>query len=78
MMDKKVLSVEGKELRTIQLEDSVFARAVSEGAIYHAVRNELANMRVGTASTKTRGEVIGGVQEQACGELLRGFFQARR
>jgi tRNA(adenine34) deaminase len=25
-----------------------------------------------------RPEVVGGVQEQACGELLRGFFQARR
>jgi tRNA(Arg) A34 adenosine deaminase TadA len=25
-----------------------------------------------------RPEVVGGVQEQACGDLLRGFFQARR
>jgi len=30
---------------------------VSNGSIYHAVNNELANRRVGTASTKTRGEV---------------------
>ena len=58
-MDKKVLSVKGKEVRQITLDDSVFGRNVSEGAIYYAVRNELANKRVGTASTKTRSEVAG-------------------
>ena len=59
-MDKKVLSTKGKELRSIELDDSVFGREVSEGAIYHAVRNELANMRVGTASTLTRSEGAAG------------------
>jgi large subunit ribosomal protein L4 len=58
-MDKKVLSTEGKEVKSISLEDSVFNRDVSEGAIYHAIRNELANLRQGTASTKTRSEVKG-------------------
>jgi len=58
-MDKAVYSVDGKELRKIQLDDSVFAREVSEGSIYHAIRNELANRRVGTASTKGRAEVAG-------------------
>lgn len=58
-MDTKVLSTKGEELRTISLDDSVFAREVSEGAIYHAIRNELANRRIGTAATKTRSEVIG-------------------
>ncbi len=58
-MDTKVLSIKGEELRTISLDDTVFGRPVSEGAIYHAIRNELANMRIGTATTKTRSEVIG-------------------
>jgi large subunit ribosomal protein L4 len=58
-MDKKVYSIEGKELRDITLEDSVFAREISEGSIYHAINNELANKRVGTASTKGRSEVRG-------------------
>jgi len=58
-MDKKVLSIEGKELRSITLDDAVFNIAVSEGAIYHAIRNELANQRIGTAATKTRSEVLG-------------------
>lgn len=58
-MDKKVLSIEGKELRNIELSDDVFGREVSDETIYYAVRNELANRRVGTACTKTRGEVVG-------------------
>lgn len=58
-MDKKVLSTEGKEVKSIALDDAVFNREVSEGAIYHAIRNELANLRQGTASTKTRSEVRG-------------------
>jgi large subunit ribosomal protein L4 len=56
-MDAKVLSKQGKELRSLSLDDKVFGREVSEGAIYHAIRNELANMRVGTASTQTRSFV---------------------
>ncbi len=58
-MDMKVYSTEGKELRTIELNDSVFAREVSEGSIWHAIRNELANMRQGTAKAKNRREVNG-------------------
>lgn len=58
-MDRKVFSIDGKELRTITLEDSVFAREVSDGSIYNAIKNELANKRVGTASTLTRSEVRG-------------------
>lgn len=56
-MDKKVVSIEGKELRTIKLNDAVFGAEVSEGSIYNAINNELANMRVGTACTKGRSEV---------------------
>lgn len=56
-METKVFSIKGEELRTITLNDDVFNREVSDGSIYHAVNNELANRRVGTASTKTRGEV---------------------
>lgn len=58
-MKTKVFSLKGEELRTINLEDTVFAREVSDGAIYHAIRNELANNRVGTASVKTRSEIRG-------------------
>jgi len=58
-VEKKVYSVDGKEVKSIELNDSVFAREVSEGSIYNAIRNELANRRVGTACTKGRSEVKG-------------------
>ena len=58
-MDKKVYSTQGKELKTVALSDDVFAHEISEGSIYNAIKNELANLRVGTASTKTRSEVHG-------------------
>ena len=58
-MDKKVYSKEGKELRTIALEDAVFARDVSEGSIWHAIKNELANKRQGNAKVKNRRDVKG-------------------
>ncbi len=58
-METKVFSVKGEEIKNITLNDDVFGREVSEGSIYYAVNNELANRRVGTASTKTRGEVRG-------------------
>jgi large subunit ribosomal protein L4 len=79
-MDKKVLSIKGKELRSIELDDSVFGREVSEGAIYHAIRNELANMRVGTASTLTRSEVVGSRRkpwrQKGTGRARAGTYQS--
>ena len=56
-METKVFSIDGKEVRTLVLNDEVFNREVSDGTIYYAVNSELANHRVGTASTKTRAEV---------------------
>lgn len=58
-MESKVISTEGKELRTFELSEAVFGLPVNEDVIYYAINNELANTRVGTASTKTRAEVHG-------------------
>lgn len=56
-MEHKLFSTAGKEIGTVQLNENVFGVIVSTGSIYHAVRNEAANRRVGTACTKTRAEV---------------------
>lgn len=58
-MEAKVLSIQGQEVRSVELNDDVFGLEPREGSIYYAVNAELANMRVGTASTKTRGEIRG-------------------
>jgi large subunit ribosomal protein L4 len=59
MMNRTVYSIDGKELRTIELDDAVFGLPANEDVIWYAVNNELANSRLGTASTKDRGEVHG-------------------
>jgi large subunit ribosomal protein L4 len=79
-MDKKVVSTQGKEVRSISLDDSVFGREVSEGAIYHAIRNELANVRFGGAKVKTRSEVAGSHRkpwrQKGTGRARAGTYQS--
>lgn len=58
-MKTQVYGLDGAPVREIELSDAVFGREVSEGSIYHAIRNELANRRLGTAKIKDRGEVQG-------------------
>lgn len=75
-MEKKVYSIDGKELRTINLDDKVFGLPVNEDVIYYAITNELANSRVGTACTKTRSEVHGSnakpYKQKGTGHARRG------
>jgi len=75
-MEKKVYSVDGKELRTIALDDTVFGLPVNEDVIYYAINNELANKRVGTACTKGRAEVRGSnakpYKQKGTGNARRG------
>lgn len=53
-------STSGEQIEEMQLSDEVFAEDVNEAVIYDVVINQLANARVGTSSTKGRGEVRGG------------------
>ena len=75
-MEKKVYSTDGKELRTISLDDKVFGLPINEDVIYYAINNELANKRVGTACTKGRAEVHGSnakpYKQKGTGNARRG------
>ena len=75
-MEKKVYSIDGKELRTINLDDKVFGLPANEEVIYYAITNELANKRVGTACTKDRAEVHGSnakpYKQKGTGNARRG------
>ena len=75
-MEKKVFSVDGKELRTVELNERVFGLPVNEDVIYYAINNELANKRVGTACTKDRAEVHGSnakpYKQKGTGNARRG------
>ena len=71
-----VFSIEGKEIRDIELEDSIFCLPANEDVIWYAINNELANKRIGTASTKDRGEVHGSnakpYKQKGTGRARRG------
>ena len=75
-METRVYSIDGKELRTIDLDDRVFGLPVNKDVIYYAINNELANKRVGTACTKTRAEVHGSnakpYRQKGTGRARRG------
>jgi large subunit ribosomal protein L4 len=75
-MNRTVYSTDGKELRTIDLDDTVFGLPMNEDLIWYAINNELANKRLGTASVKDRGEVHGSnakpYKQKGTGRARRG------
>ena len=60
MANVSVYNIEGKEVRSIELNDAVFGVEINEHLVHMAVVNQLANNRQGTQSAKTRSEVSGG------------------
>lgn len=60
MANVALYNMDGKEIGTVELNDSVFGVEVNKAAVYEVVKNYLANQRQGTQSTKTRAEVRGG------------------
>ena len=60
MAKVSVYNMEGKEVDTMELNDSVFGVEVNEHLVHMAVVQQLANNRQGTQKAKTRSEVSGG------------------
>ncbi len=60
MPSTPVLTATGTKKGSIELADSLFAAPVRTPLIHQAAMAQLAGRRVGTADTKTRGEVRGG------------------
>lgn len=58
-MKLKVIDIHGNEKNEIELSDKIFNIKPNKNVIYEVIKNELANRRQGTASTKTKGEVRG-------------------
>jgi large subunit ribosomal protein L4 len=55
-----VYNMEGNEVGSIELNDSIFGVEVNEHLVHMAVLQQLANNRQGTQKAKTRSEVSGG------------------
>jgi len=75
-MNCTVFSKEGKELRSIDLEETVFGLPANDALIWYAINNELANKRQGNACTKDRSEVHGSnakpYKQKGTGRARRG------
>lgn len=55
-----VVNMEGQKVRTVELPDAVFAAPINVDLMHQAYVRQMANARLGTHKTKTRGEVSGG------------------
>jgi large subunit ribosomal protein L4 len=59
-MQSNIVSLTGKVLRSIDLDDRVFGITPNQAVVHQAVVTQQANARQGTHDTRTRGEVAGG------------------
>ncbi len=55
-----VYGIDGKKVKEIELNESIFGIEPNEAVVHSVLVNYLANQRQGTQSTKTRSEVSGG------------------
>ena len=62
-MEVIVYNSQGSELERIDLDESVFGVPMNQAVVHQALVRQRANMRVGTASAKTRGEVSGSTRK---------------
>ena len=68
----------GEVVDHIEIDDSIFAVPFNEAVVHQAMVRQLANARLGTASTKTRGEVSGSTRklhrQKHTGRARRGAY----
>ncbi len=60
MANVSIYNMDGQEVGTMEVADSVFAAPVKENLVHLAVVQHLAALRQGTQKAKTRAEVSGG------------------
>ncbi|HNS52436.1 MAG TPA: 50S ribosomal protein L4 [Anaerolineae bacterium] len=79
-MQVPVYNKQGEQVGEAQLRDDIFAVPVSEPLMHQALLRQLANARLGTAKTKTRGEVSGGGRkpwrQKGTGRARQGSIRA--
>jgi large subunit ribosomal protein L4 len=80
-MSKAALyNANGDRVGDLELSDQVFGSTVNEPVLHQAVVRHLANRRLGTADTKTRGEVQGTTRkpwrQKGTGRARAGSFRS--
>ena len=80
MLKVDVLNMQGKKVKDIELQETVFGVEVNDILVHTALVNYLANQRQGTQSTKTRAEVRGGGRkpwrQKGTGRARQGSIRA--
>ncbi len=59
-MEVDVFNMQGEKVRTVELPSRIFEATVNVDLMHQAYVRQMANARLGTHDTKTRGEVSGG------------------
>lgn len=79
-MQLPVRNVSGKVVDNVEIRDDIFAVPFNEAVVHQAMVRQLANARLGTAATKTRGEVAGSTRklfrQKGTGRARRGSRRA--
>ena len=79
-MNIPVLSSDGKSSSSIAIDSEVTQDSFNKGIVHEITTMELAGMRAGTSSTKTRGEVSGGgkkpYRQKGTGRARQGSSRA--
>ncbi|MBR6751445.1 MAG: 50S ribosomal protein L4 [Clostridia bacterium] len=80
MLETNIINTEGKVVKTIELNEKLFAADYNEALIHQVVVAQLANKRQGTKSTLTRTEVRGGGikpwRQKGTGRARQGSIRA--
>ena len=80
MAKVEVINVEGKKVKELTLNYSVFGIEPNMNVVHSVVLNYLANQRQGTQNTKTRAEVAGGGRkpwrQKGTGRARQGSIRA--
>ncbi len=70
----------GKHVGSVELSDELFAAPINAAVLHQVVTAQLAGRRLGTADTKTRGEVRGGgrkpYRQKGTGRARQGSIRA--
>jgi large subunit ribosomal protein L4 len=62
-MKASVYNISGEVVDQAEISDALFAVPFNEAVVHQAVARQLANSRLGTAATKTRGKVSGSTRK---------------
>ncbi len=71
-MEVDVLNMQGEKVSTVELPAQIFEAPVNVDLMHQAYVRQMANARLGTHSTKTRGDVSGGGENRGAKRYWSG------